>query len=150
WRLLLKDVNEAFAEYRQSYPPRDPDMSRVVSNDELRQLTGDEGLRELTPPPCEDVVCGQPPYVPNTRLEEKYLWVVSPEAVQYALELLPGVIFQRGRLSHTNLTGGHPAHSGGEIWFIDPSSVVVNGGSGRYPPRSPDELDAAAQAFKKC
>lgn len=29
------------------------------------------------------------------------------------------------------------------------TSIVINGGSGRYRPRSPDELESAAKAFKE-
>jgi hypothetical protein len=76
------------------------------------------------------------------------LWVIGPEKIPHALEFLPDVAFHRGYLSHTNLTGGAPAHSGGELWFTTASSIVINGGSGRYPPRSPEELEAVAAAFK--
>jgi len=141
-------IDEAFANYRGTYPVRGPDRSRIASNDELRQLTPAEGLRELAPPPCADVITGSPPYAPRTQSREKYLWVIGPEKIPHALEFLPDVAFHRGYLSHTNLTGGAPAHSGGELWFTTASSIVINGGSGRYPPRSPEELEAVAAAFK--
>jgi hypothetical protein len=143
-------VQEAFAEYREKYPARAPDPEEITSADELRQLTEAEGLRNLTPPPCEGIILGHPPYEFGASTSEKYLWAIGMREVPYALELLPGVAFVRGRLSHTNLTAGAHAHIAGELWFVEPSSIVLNGGSGRYPPRSPHELEAAALSFKVC
>ena len=146
----LTSVQEAFAEYRGNNPAREPDHEEIASDDELRQLTSAEGLRSLAPPPCDGVVLGHPPYEFGASAKEKYLWAIKTTDVPYALEFLPDVEFKRGRLSHTNLTGGAPAHVAGELWFIDASSMVLNGGSGRYPPRSAEELMAAALSFKTC
>src|SRR4051812_14056378 len=144
----LTIVGDAFASYRERYPCRPPVRSEIGSEDELRRLTADEGMGMLPPSPCEGVLQGIAPLAAGQSASEKYLWVVMPEGVPFALELLPGVMFERGRLAHTNLTGGADAHSGGEMWFIDQSSVVLNGGSGRYPPRSSQELEAVALGFK--
>jgi hypothetical protein len=146
----LLTIDEVFSTYRDNYPARDPDASEIASDDERRMITQQEGLQELAPPPINDLAFGTPPYEPRSATNEKYLWVVRPDAVPFALELLSGVEFKRGCLSHTNLTGGKPAHSGGEMWFVDPETVVLNGGSGRYPPRSPAELEALTVAFKTC
>jgi hypothetical protein len=116
--------------------------------DELRQLTTAEGLEELAPPPCATAKTGTAPRKAKQAESTKYLWVAAPTTVPFALELLPDVELQRGRLSHTNLTGGGQAHSGGEMWFTDEAIIIMNGGSGRYPPRSADELDDVAKAFK--
>jgi hypothetical protein len=145
---IAVSIDKIFTDYRKTYPARDPDLSRLGSNDELRQLTPAEGLRRLAPPPCSGVVTGSPPYAPQMQSKEKYLWVIGEESIVHALEQLPDVAFQRGYLSHTNLTGGAPAHSGGELWFTTASSIVINGGSGRYQPRSPAELEAVALGFK--
>jgi hypothetical protein len=140
--------DEGFASYRETYPVRDYDPTRVRSEDELRPLTAADGRRNLAPPPLSAVSFGVPPYAPAGSGTEKYIWVVLPRAVPFALET--NASFESGRVTHTNLTSGQPAHSGGEMWIIDPLSMVVNGGSGRYPPRSPEELDAVTQAFKAC
>ena len=58
-----------------------------------------------------------------------------------------GMSLESGVIKHTNLTGGAPAFSGGELLFLDPQTVVVNGCSGRYGPRSAQELDLVVQAF---
>jgi hypothetical protein len=116
--------------------------------DELRQLTSAEGLNELESSPFAAAKTAAPPRKAGEGETTKYLWVVTPTNVPFALELLPEVQLQRGRLSHTNLTAGAQAYSGGEMWFTDPSIVVINGGSGRYPPRSVIELNDVAKAFK--
>lgn len=81
-------------------------------------------------------------------LEGKYLWLVRPDDVKITLE--SGALRRRvsgGPIKHTNLTAGQ-AHSGGELWFRDDRSVYVNGGSARFTPRGPGELDAVVTAFK--
>jgi hypothetical protein len=130
------------------YPSREPDLANKRFDDELRQLTTAEGLNELQLPPYGAANIGAAPRKAREAESTKYLWVVAQSNVPFALEMLPNVKFERGRLSHTNLTGGAPAHSGGEMWFTDPSIIIMNGGSGRYPPRSTDELDDVAKAFK--
>jgi hypothetical protein len=55
-----------------------------------------------------------------------------------------------GVAKHTNLTGGGPASCGGECW-IDAtveSRLWVTGGSGRYPPRSPQHLEDAVAVLR--
>jgi len=149
WGICVPTIGEAFSAYRTTYPARPADVSRVRFDDELRQLTEAEGLRNLDIPPCTNVVFGGPPSSDGEAAAEKYLWTVLPSSIPFALELLPGVPFQRGRLAHTNLTGAREAHSGGEMWFKDSESIFINGGSGRYGPRSPEELEAVAKAFKE-
>ncbi len=36
------------------------------------------------------------------------------------------------------------------MWFVDSGTLVFNGASSRYQPRSPCELDSIALAFKAC
>lgn len=146
---MLPTIDKAFAGYRETYPPRLPDLSEITFEDETRQLTTEEGLRNFNVPPCTDVIFSPPPTKDGEAAAQKYLWVVSSRSIPFALELLPSISFKRGRLAHTNLTGGQEAHCGGEVWFIDFTSIVINGGSGRYRPRSPDELESAAKAFKE-
>lgn len=139
-------TDESFRTYRKKFPARPPNTAAIRLADETRPLTEAEGLRELAAPPCTDVLLGSPKDPPNEAAATKYLWVVGQNRVPFALDLSPG--FERGRLSHTNLTGGADAHCGGEVWFSAPSTIIINGGSGRYPPRTPDELDEVARAFK--
>lgn len=144
-------VDEAFSEYRTKYPARPPDLTRMRYEDELREIAKEEGLRELTiAPALDDVRRGMPPTSSETSDPNKYLWAVEVDRLPFALEDLSDVSLQRGRLAHTNLTGGRNAHASGEVWFVDVDAIIINGGSSRYPPRSSEELGAIASSFKAC
>jgi hypothetical protein len=148
---VVDPVRQAFDEYRAVYPPRVPDLSRQESPDEVSSISAAEGRREFTVAPADDVLTGAVPRARGEQQGTKYLWVVGLTDVPYALESLPGrTVPARGYLAHTNLTGGAQAHAGGEMWFLDEASVVINGGSGRYPPREPEELKKVAAALSRC
>lgn len=147
-RAPLIGTEKTFESYRTKHPARAPNLANQKSADELRQITTAEGLHELAPPPCATAKVGTPPKQAREGVAAKYLWVVASTSVPFALEQLPNAQLDRGYLSHTNLTGGAQAHSGGEMWFTDPSIIIMNGGSGRYPARSADELDDVAKAFR--
>jgi hypothetical protein len=102
----MPTIDEAFAAYRSKYPMRPPDTSEIAYDDETRQLTPEEGLKNLKAPPCADIVTSSPPTKDGEAAAQKYLWVVLPKSIPFALELLPNMSFKRGRLAHTNLTGG--------------------------------------------
>ena len=140
----------AFEAYRERYAVRAPDLNRQIFADEVRLLSAEEGLEQLRPAPAQNPKIGTPPSLSASTGANKYLWVVARNDVPIALEeLKPGVTLQRGRLAHTNLTGGQSAHCGGELWFLDDSTVILNGGSGRYPPQSSTELMDVAEGFKQ-
>lgn len=142
-------INDAFSTYRGRYLARDPNLASKRNVDELRLLTATEGLQDLTIAPTQSAILGIPPSLQSASGTNKYLWVVMAAAVPIATEQpKEGVSLSRGYLSHTNLTGGMVAHCGGELWFTDDSSVIINGGSGRYPPRGEAELREIASSFK--
>jgi len=117
-----------------------------VYPDEVLDVSANEDVLNVIVPPQDNVRVGRPlgDYVDH----QKYLWLVTPGRVLIALEYgLSGLDLQRQRLSHTNLSGGEDAHAGGELWFYDNHSVMVNGGSSRYEPRSVEELQALADSF---
>ena len=146
-----REASSAFDALREQFPVRDPAYRVQPHADELRLITPDEGLCFLVPAPVSGVKTGEPPRARGESADSKYLWVVRPELVPHALENGENrAVLKRGYLAHTNLTEGDPAHCGGEMWFSDTHTVVLNGGSGRYPPRSQAELDEVAQAFKAC
>jgi hypothetical protein len=147
-RGTLAGSTQIFAAYRKKFSVRPPDLSRMKFEDELRQITLAEGLQSLTAAPNEGAKIGAAPTKARESEDTKYLWVISAEDVPLALERNNAVKLQRGYLSHTNLTGGADAHSGGELWFTDVSVLILNGGSGRYPPQTEAELEQAALAFK--
>jgi hypothetical protein len=79
--------------------------------------------------------------------------VIIPDALPVLLETAPNVRpppLSSGMAKHTNLTGGASACCGGEIWTdaVDRDRLYVNGGSGRYRPRTPAELADAVQVFE--
>jgi hypothetical protein len=81
---------------------------------------------------------------PNCRL-----WVVMPSDVLHAPEHCAfGAARSAGAVKHSNLTGGQAAYAGGELVFVDPQTVVLNGCSGRYRVRDEAEMKALAGAFK--
>ena len=55
---------------------------------------------------------------------------------------------QSGVCKHTNLTGGEEAHCGGEVWFVSGQRLIINGASGRYPPKGMPELEEIVSAFE--
>lgn len=83
-------------------------------------------------------------------LIDKHLWAVRLNDVVHALEMCEyGRSLQTGVIKHTNLTGGGAAFSAGEMLFFDDQTIVVSGRSGRYGPRSAEEMLAVSEAFRK-
>ncbi len=139
-----------FDSYRQKYSLRQPDLSKLRYKDELDLIGIGDGL-SFFPPSMPVSMFGPVPKFRNDGKERKYLWSVSPSNVPFALENGANRNkLSRGYLSHTNLTGGLPAFSGGEMWFIDDNTVVINGGSSRYLPRGVEELADVSLAMKAC
>jgi len=145
----MTTASPAFDNYRSVYPARPPDLARQRFADETRLLSSAEGVDDLSIAPIKLFERGVPPGMQVAESINKYLWVVAVNAVPIAIEQpRAGVTVGRGYLSHTNLTGGAAAHCGGELWFTDDSTVILNGGSSRYAPRTKAELDDIARSFK--
>ena len=136
--------------FRGLYPLRGPREGTVRNEDELRQLTADEGLQEFDLPLGPKAAKSALPHAEprgNT-----YLWVIAKDNIPAALEAAEiGQRLQTGVIKHTNLTGGVAAHCGGEAWFLGDTSVIIGGSSGRYGPDRFDsqQLIDAAQVFKE-
>jgi len=146
-----KSISDFFAHHRLAHGPQKPDLSKLQYCDELEQIGIEEGLFEFSSPPAEDITIGRAPgsWQDQEAAKTKYLWAVAKTGIPAALEIpVNGTHLMRGRLAHTNLTGGEEAHTAGELWFYDKNSIVINGGSSRYKPRSPEELTSVARAFK--
>ncbi|HOJ04981.1 MAG TPA: hypothetical protein PK916_13365 [Bacteroidota bacterium] len=146
---IPKTIDEAFMDYRTTYIARSPDLSNMSYDDELHLITAEDGLFCLSNPPVELEEYARIEDFWNTS-SQKYLWVVAKTDVRLALEKGENrKTLDRGFLSHTNLTGGDEAHSGGEAWFLDCRKVVINGGSSRYKPRNETELDEIVTALSE-
>lgn len=138
--------------YRGNWPVREPDQSLIRNEDERRQLGSGEGVATLEEPPEErNAPQGSPPRALDDPSEEnKHLWVILPDSVPYILEAAECAgSLKSGVVKHTNLTGGGPAHSGGELWFRNGASFWMSGASGRYKLRGQEELDAIVDVMRK-
>ena len=143
-------LTDSLSRYRAEWPIRAYDRERVGGPDELRDVTSSEDVSSFRLPPADPYVEGAPPIGGFGDGSDKFLWVVRSADVPYAPErgATGRTIAGRGKLSHTNLTGGADAHCGGELWFRNHRSVWLTGGSGRYEPRSAQELEAVVDALR--
>lgn len=142
---------EAFEAYRENvdFAPRPPDLSNLGNEDELLLIDAEAGRQEMTPSPS---AIPSRHHTADWDDGAKYLWVIMPESLPIGIEsndAAPRTAPSRGRLCHTNLTGGAEAHAGGEMCFRSADRIVINGGSSRYRPRTAQELAAAAQGFAR-
>jgi len=134
------------AAYTSLYPPQPP-AKPADAPDANRQLLPVDGVGTL--PGCVETMV--PAERPGQRAA-RHLWVIVPDAVPIILEIAPGVQpppLSLGVAKHSNLTGGGPASCGGELWLdsADNRKLYANGGSGRYPPKTPKQLDDAMEVL---
>jgi hypothetical protein len=130
-------------------------MKRKPANsDELKQMTSADGMMDLPAAPADSgqlQVVTQLPDTESAAANARYLWVVRSDDLPLALEECSwGKSLESGTIKHSNLTGGAPAHSGGEIWFCDERTIIVNADSGRYGADSPQELEDFVAALRDC
>jgi hypothetical protein len=150
-KAAMANASPLFDRYRGLHPARPPDFTKVKNADELDDVTGERDVFSLPDDGVSRYIPGTPSRS-SARSESVYLWVVAPADVYVAPEEGDtGRRLSRGRLAHTNLAGSsakHAAHAGGELWFRDERSVWLTGASGRYPPRSNQELEDVANAYR--
>ena len=140
--------------FAADHPAKIPNPKKMkdAKKDESLQMTVQDGLCVLPDAPCPFAECVSNPedYDSVQRENGLYLWVIDPCQVLCMKELAPiGQSLSQGKIKHTNLTGGAPACSGGEMWFSANDAIYVSGCSGRYGPSSEDELFASAHVFKR-
>lgn len=139
-----------FGSYRAIYPPRGPQLPTTKPNpDEQRLLKDSDGVQLFSDAPSP---VRQEDLNPSAKVRhecKRCLWVVRRLDVPFILEhAVVEPPLQSGVCKHTNLTGGEDAHCGGEVWFVSPERLILNGGSGRYPPRGAAELRDIVSAFQ--
>lgn len=146
----------AFATFVAKYPPK-PMRIEKTNKDEIRQMASSDGLQILPEAPADVTVTArinieQLPQSEDDWAKNRHLWVVEGAGnVPFALEVCAwGVALESEKLKHSNLTGGGPACTGGEIWFVDKDSLVINANSGRYGAETETELNDAAEGFARC
>ena len=137
-----------FGLYRTAYPVRSPQVPSANA-DEDRLLGASDGVQFFSDAPClvqpQDI--NPSPKDPDER--KRCLWVILGHDVPFIRECLSATPpLQSGVCKHTNLTGAGSAHCGGEVWFVSRTRLILNGASGRYPPRDETELMKIAMAFQ--
>jgi hypothetical protein len=143
-------VSNSFLQYRTQHPTQAPNLTRQQHEDELWDLSPHADVYALDLANTQHMTVGTPPTA-TQRGDHAHLWVITADDVLVALEAgEAGRSTTRGRLSHTNLTGGRPAHAGGEMWYHSPTQLWLTGGSSRYAPRSARELEDIARALEAC
>ncbi len=136
------------SEFAGRYAPVDPVTRPGDNPDAHRLLQAEDGVRPM--PVC---VASMPTTSRVGESEARHLWVILPDCVPVILEAgeevrPPPLVL--GVVKHTNLTGGDPASCGGEVWLdpADAEQLHLTGGSGRYPARTPEQLEDAVKVFE--
>lgn len=144
-------IDKHLETYRDRWPARAFDSTRVGGSDELRDVTDSEEVARFSVAPAAAWSEGRPPVGGFGDGETKFLWVIRTDDMPYARESgsLGASIEGRKKLAHTNLTGGAAAHCGGELWFGSGTRIWLTGGSGRYPPRCKEELGHVESALRQ-
>ena len=149
----MEATSVAFAKLRALVgAPKEPPSHLITNTDQIIQMQAADGLKFW----CDGVefaAPAEPPQIPEIvpeQLEDRSLWVVRLDDVVFAPENCPfGKGLKSTVIKHSNLTGGDPAYSGGELLFLDEKTLVVNGRSGRYGPKSLSEMEAVERAFSE-
>lgn len=130
--------------------PRFPPQELIANADQLKKMDSSDGLMQWVDGPGSTGPSSLPPLLVCSQTQHAHLWVVGEHDVVHAKEHSAfGDSLESEVVKHTNLTGGAAAYSGGELIFLDEHTVVVNGCSGRYGPRSKAELDQVVRAFSE-
>ena len=78
-----------------------------------------------------------------------FLWIALKDRIKIVREKAnASKRLKLKRIKHTNLSGGRYAYSGGELWFVSNDTIIINGCSGRYGPRTKDQFDNMVGIFK--
>ena len=140
---MMEGHGSVFDEFRARYQIRPPRWEPPESEVQLVLK-----MKILTSAPATDVLFGYPPgKAPDMRGMHTYIWVIDDRGIPYILDN-PLDELDGECPKHTNLTGGHSAYVGGEMWFEDADSLWVSGGSGRYHPVSETQLGDSVRVFE--
>ena len=137
-----------FGPYRNRYPTRGPAIP-VADPEERRMLGIPDGVQIFSDAPFPVRSQDLNPSETGPHHDMRCLWVVRTLDVPFVREHVSvSPPLPSGVCKHTNLTGGEDAHCGGEVWFVSGQRLIVNGASGRYPPRDLPELEEIVRAFE--
>lgn len=141
----MSSSTQVLDDFRRRYESRPPEPDRIRDASETVRIDARDGLRFLEPAPATGVTYGTPPKSSSEKTN-LYLWVIDERGVPYLLEVSIARIGAAPK--HTNLTGGDKAYLGGEAWFESDTALCISGGSGRYPPQNPAQIDEAVKVFE--
>jgi hypothetical protein len=144
-------VRIAFGRFRAAYgPARPPKFMHDPSEGD--EMTVADGLEMLVDGPDANSTTAPAALAPMSEATlpaPSRLWAVRPGDVVHApIRCEFGDCRAAKEVKHSNLTGGGKAFGGGELMVVDSDTIIVNGRSGRYGPRSADEMHAVAVAFR--
>jgi hypothetical protein len=146
-------TSKAFSVFRKKHgPARTPPVELIANADEVTGLKAEDGLCTLVDGTVsiENIPAEQPRMINVESLKSQQLWVVRLQDVVHAIEGMPvGLKLESGVIKHSNLTAGGQAFAGGELIVLDENTIVINGRSGRYGPRSTEEMADVAIAFRR-
>ena len=149
-----KKTTDAFDKFRRVYkPPKECPARLIINEDQKKPMNEEDGLKLWQDGPvdvCPVKQTAEPiPELSEEGEKTKYLWVIREDDVPYAAEACDfGKALDSKVIKHSNLTAGGTAYAGGELLILDNRTILLNGSSGRYGPRSPEELQALAKAFR--
>lgn len=146
----MSRTKEAFDVFRKAIGvPRELDPKMVADEDQVKAMISEDGLELWRDGSV--TARTQPsslPEINETKLATRRLWVVREDDVAHAEEEGSfGRSLKSQKIKHSNLTGGNAAYSGGELVVLDAETILLNGCSGRYGPRTKDAMDRVARAF---
>lgn len=138
----------------RKYPPQKPRLRPDQKiPPQLEQLTETHGVYPVNDAPASWAIITDPPTFEKAKNNKSlYLWIITdtpPEVRCIKEQDSRAVTEKRNCAHHTNLTGGQPACAGGEMWFASPSTIYLNGISGRYPVQDEVQLQEAASVFTR-
>lgn len=146
----MQEFNDVRSYIGEARLPRE---TATVDPAHFVQMTAADGLETIgqcSSPADEQAEQQGVPRISTAMIENRRLWVVRVEDAVSAEERGPyGQTLPGGVIKHTNLTGGLAAYSGGELLYLGEGEIVINGCSGRYGPRSADEMRLIELAFAK-
>lgn len=144
---MPSDIMPFFKRFLEKYPAQPP-RRNPGHQDEVILLGRKDGVLEFSLPPMSFTHAGHPSGE-GLEVKNTYLWVIMSDKIPYILEKGEASLRLHGReVKHTNLTGGGPAHCGGEIWFSTDGFFFFSGRSGRYGPESEEKLKDTAESLQ--
>src|ERR1700680_2268179 len=147
------EPSEALSTYRAKYPLK-PMRIQAANAGQMIQMIVSDGLFEMPAAPANSADFPRPQSLPDSHErapDARHLWVIRAVDFPVALELCEwGQQLDDKKLKHSNLTAGAPAHSGGEIWFIEENRIALNANSGRYGAESEEEFQHIVNTLRNC